>query len=117
MHHFDDGSEAHEARTRRVELVEPREEVPTALESPEQTFDLVLHLVGFPIAVPFGFPVRLRRHDRRHPNVADELAGLVAFVGSVHRQRRVRDRIGPALRQGAAFGRVVGLPVVVLLLS
>ena len=38
-------------------------------------------------------------------------AGLVALVGAVHRQRRVRDRIGPTLQQGAAFGRVVGLPV------
>ena len=59
--------------------------------------------------LPFGFPVRLRRHDRRHPQVADEPAGLVALAGAVHRQRRARDRIGPALRQGTAFGRVVGL--------
>ena len=67
MHHFDDGSEVQEARKRRVELVEPREEAPAALESPEQPFDLVPKLAGFPVAVPFGFPVRLRRHDRRHP--------------------------------------------------
>ena len=108
MHHFD-GGEAHETQKRRVELVEPREEVPTALESPEQPFDLVPTLAGFPVVVPFDFPVRFRLHDRRHPQVADELAGLVALAGAVHRQRRARDRIGPALRQGAAFGRVVGL--------
>ena len=90
---------------------EPREEAPAALESPEQPFDLVPMLAGLPVAVPFGFPVRLRRHDRRHSKVADEPAGLVALAGAVHRRRRVRDRIGPALRQGAAFGRVVGLPV------
>ena len=109
MRHFDDGGEVHEARTRRVELVEPREEAPIALESPEQPFDLVPTLVGFPVVVPFDFPVRLRRHDRRHSQVADEPAGLVALVGAVHRQGRARDRTGPALRQGAAFGRVVGL--------
>ena len=109
MRHFEGGGEVQEAPIGRVELVEPREEAPIALESPEQTFDLVPHLVGFPVILPFGFPVRLRRHDRRHSNVADELAGLVALAGAVHRQRRARDRIGPALRQGAAFGRVVGL--------
>ena len=109
MRHFEDGGEIQEAPIGRVELVEPREEAPVALESPEQPLDLVATLVGFPVVVPFDFPVRLRRHDRRHPEVADELAGLVALVGAVHRQRRARDRIGPALRQGAAFGRVVGL--------
>ena len=109
MRHFEDGGEIQEASIGRVEFVEPREEAPAALESPEQTFDLVPHLVGFPVAIPFDFAVRLRRHDRRHSNVADELAGLVAFAGAVHRQRRARDRIGPALQQGAAFGRVVGL--------
>ena len=109
MRHFEDGGEIQEAPIGRVELVEPREEAPIALESPEQPFDLVAKLVGFPVIFPFDFPVRLRRHDRRHSNVADELAGLVALVGAVHRQRRARDRIGPALQQGAAFGRVVGL--------
>ena len=92
MHHFDDGSEAHEARIRRVELFEPRENAPADLEFPEQTFDLVATLAGFPAAIPCDFPVCLRRHDRRHPNVTDEPAGLVAFAGAVHRQRRVRDR-------------------------
>ena len=111
MRHFEDGGEVQEAQIRRVELVEPREEAPIALESPEQPFDLVPQLVGFPVILPFGFPVRLRRHDRRHPEVADELAGLVAFAGAVRRRRRARDRIVPALQQGAAFGRVVGLPV------
>ena len=110
MRHFEDGGEVQEARKSRVEFVEPREEAPVALESPEQPFDLIPHLVGFPVVVPFGFPVRLRRHDRRHPQVADELAGLVAFAGTFHRRRRARDRTGPALRQGAAFGRVVGIP-------
>ena len=111
MHHFDGGGEAHGTRTRGVELVEPREEASAALESPEQPFDLVPRLVGFPVIFPFDFPARLRRHDRRHSQVADESAGLVALAGAVHRQRRARDRIVPALRQGAAFGRVVGLPV------
>ena len=90
MHHFEDGGEVQEAQIRRVELVEPRENAPAALESLEQTFDLVPHLVGFPVVVPFDFPVRLRRHDRRHPKVADELAGLVALAGAVNRQRLVR---------------------------
>ena len=109
MRHFEDGGEIQEAPIGRVELVEPREEAPAALESPEQPFDLVAMLAGFPVIFPFGFPVRLRRHDRRHSQVADEPAGLVALAGAVHRQRRARDRIDPALRQGAAFGRVVGL--------
>ena len=109
MRHFEGGGEVQEAPIGRVELVEPREEAPVAFESLEQTFDLVPHLVGFPVILPFDFAVRRRRHDRRHPNVADELAGLVAFAGAVHRQRRARDRIGPALQQGSAFGRVVGL--------
>ena len=81
-----------------VHLVEPREDAPTARESPEQSFDLVPQLLGFPVVVPFDFPVRLRRHDRRHPEVADELAGLVAFAGAVHRQRPVRNRVCPALQ-------------------
>ena len=34
MRHFDDGSEAHEAQIRRVELVEPREEAPAAYQLP-----------------------------------------------------------------------------------
>ena len=102
MHHFDDGGEAHEAQIGRVELVEPLEEAPAALEPLEQPFDLVPQL-GFPVVVPFDFPVRLRRHDRRHPKVAEELAGLVAFAGAIHRQRRVRDRIVPTLQQNAAL--------------
>ena len=73
--HFEDGSEVQEAQIGRVEFVEPREEAPAALESPEQPLDLVPTLVGFPVVLPFDFPVRLRRHDRRHPEVADELAG------------------------------------------
>ena len=106
-HHFDDGNEVQETRKRRVELVEPRADAPTALESPEQPFDLIPQLAGF----PFGFPVRLRRRDRRHPHLVDKAAGLVASAGAVHRRRRVRDRLVPALQQGAAFGRVVGLAV------
>ena len=101
MRHFEDGGEVQEARTRRVELVEPREEAPIALESPEQPFDLVPTLAGFPVILPFDFPVRLRRHDRRHPEVADELAGLVAFAGAVHRRRRV---VGLAAGQAENHG-------------
>ena len=85
MRHFEDGGEVQEARKRRVEFVEPREETPAALESPEQPLDLFAKLAGFPVILPFGFPIRLPRHDRRHPKVADELAGLVAFAGAVHR--------------------------------
>ena len=40
------------------------------------------------------------------PRVFHEAAGLVAFLGAVHRQR-----LFPALQQGAAFRRVVGLTV------
>ena len=46
MRHFEDGSEAREARKRRVEVVKPREKAPAALESPEQPFDLVAKLAG-----------------------------------------------------------------------
>ena len=95
MYQFDDGSEVHEAQRRRVELVEPLEELPAALVSPEQPFNLVPELVGFPVVVPFDFQVRPRRHDRRHPDLLDEAASLVALIGAVHNLQRVRNRIGP----------------------
>ena len=49
MRHFEDGIEVQEAQKRRIELVEPREEAPVAPESPEQPFDLVPELAGFPV--------------------------------------------------------------------
>ena len=51
------------------------------LESSEQSFDLVPKLVEFVAVVPFGFPVRLRRHDR----------------------------LVPVLQQGTGFGRIMGM--------
>ena len=77
----------------RVELVEPRADASAALESSERPPDLVLKLAGFAVAVLFDFPVRLRRHDRRHAQGLHDAAGLVALVGAVHRRRRVRDRL------------------------
>ena len=99
-----------EARKHRVEPFEPRVDAPVALESSEQPLDLIPQLVQILVVVPFDFPVGLRRHDRRHPQGFYKATGLVAFVGVVHRQRRVRDRLVPAFQQDAAFGRVAGLP-------
>ena len=43
------------------------------------------------------------------PQVLNEATGLVAFVGAVHRQWRVRDRLVSAFQQDAALGCVVGM--------
>ena len=96
MRHFEDGGEVQEAPIGRVELVESCEEAPIALEPPEQPFDLVAKLAGFPVIFPFDFPVRLRRYDRRHSKVADEPAGLVARGTSAAGSAQLSGRARPS---------------------
>ena len=52
---FRQRGEIQEARSHRVELVEPREDAPTALESSEQPLNLVPKLAGFPVAALLAF--------------------------------------------------------------
>ena len=81
-----------------------------ALKSSEQSFDLVPQFAESPVVVSFDFLVRLWWHDRRHPQGPDKAPSLVAFLDAVHRRWRFRDRLAPAFQQGAAFGRIVGMP-------
>ena len=93
----------------QVDLFIPCEDAPAALAAAGQPFDLDSQLADLKVDIPFEFPVRLGRRDRSRPLVSKELAGLVAFKSAFHRQRHLFDRLVPALRQGVAFGRVVGL--------
>ena len=89
-------------------------DAPVIIESSEQPLDLVPKLAGFAVAVPFDFPVRLRRHDRRHPS--SPAARRVCSPRLVLKRRLNLGVVGPDRaetirhRRIAARSRALGSP-------
>src|SRR6266851_2952461 len=88
-----------------IELFEPREDAPKALESAEQPFDLVASFVHGAVVFPRRDPTLLGWHHWDEAKVERQLSRLIAFVCPVHQQIYRPWR----LAQLAALGRIVGL--------
>ena len=102
-------NEVDEANEHHIQLLESGENPAIALQSAEQTLDLVAALVHLPVVLPRVRPGLERWHDGCESQVQRQLARLVALVGAVHHQGQIgilRSHTGQEL---SAFRAVVGL--------
>ena len=104
-----DENEADESEKHEVELLEAREDAAVALESAEQSLDLIAALVHGAVIVPRLKAIGLWWDDGNEAQVQSELAGFVAFVGPVHQQMQGAIGRPQAVEQSTAFNCVVRL--------
>ena len=83
-----DEHEADEAEEHQIELLEAREDAAVALEAPEQALNFVTALVHLAVVLPRVDAGLQWRHNRNEAEVKRELPGLVALVGTIHKQMK-----------------------------
>ena len=86
---FDDEGEVEESEEQNVEFLEAGEDSTEAFEAAEESLNLVALLVERAVILPWLDAVGLGRNDRDHAEAKHQLSGFVAFVGPIHRKRRL----------------------------
>ena len=109
MQGLDDESELKESEEHHIELIEPREDAPEALQPTEEPLDFVAATVQQAVVFPRLQAGPTRRNDRNPSKIQRQLAGLIVVISAVHQQW---ERLGQRPQSGqqiAALGSVVHL--------
>jgi hypothetical protein len=104
---LDDEGEVEEGEEEYVELFEAGEDSSEAFEPAEEPFDLISFSVEAAVVLPRFDAVGLRRHDGDHAQAEHKLSGLIAFVGTIHQQRKALGHWPETGQQSTAFGSIV----------
>jgi len=92
-----------------VELLEAGEDATVPFETAEEALDLIASSVEYPVVSPSVDAGSQGWDDWAIAQIQGELAGFIAFVGTIHHQRDRAFRPAQLLQQGSADWRIVRL--------